>query len=111
MSRQETLANYEVSEGGVIKTLGKFEGEMLYVPDAWELATNGFADVDEGSVYGVIFTDEDRLDYPEISNTYGMLMEQSDKGFIHAEEYETKEAFEAAVERVRAAAYWSDSDW
>jgi hypothetical protein len=111
MNRQDVLNKFEVREDGVIKTLGAYEGQMLYVPAAWEFCLDGMADFDEGSVYGVIFTDEDRLDFPEISNTYGMLMEQSDKGFIHAEEYETKEAFEAAVERVRAAAYWSDSDW
>lgn len=98
MNRQEVLAAYDVDPvNGNIRSLGKFEGEMLYVPVAWAFCLDGGADVDEGSVYGVAFTEEDRAEFPEIGTAFGMLMEESEVGFVMTREFETKEEYDAAV--------------
>jgi hypothetical protein len=41
MTRTEILAQYQVGSDGVIRSPGKFEGEMLYVPFYWDIAMNG----------------------------------------------------------------------
>jgi hypothetical protein len=103
MTRAEVLNSYDVIGRGSITSPGKFEGEMLYVPAMWESTMHGGGDADFGSVQFVIFTDEDRKEFPEIGPTYGMAMEESEQGFIYTEEYETKAEYDAAVERMENA--------
>ena len=106
MNRQEVMESYNVDPvNGIITSLGKFEGEMLYVPVAWKCCMDGGADVDEGSVYGVAFTDEDRAEFPEIGTAFGMLMEESEVGFVMTREFETEEAYNIAVDQLRQAEY------
>ena len=97
MNRQEILAAYKVSKGGVIQSPGKFEGEMLYVPALWSACLDGCSSFDECGVYGTIFDDNDRAEFPEIGASYGILMSESESGFVHTTEYETREEYQAAV--------------
>jgi hypothetical protein len=106
MNRQEVLAAYTVSEQGVIASPGKFEGEMLYVPALWSACLDGCYSFDECGVYGTIFDDCDREEFPEIGESYGILMEESENGFVNVREFETREAYEAAIEQVT---YCSDA--
>jgi hypothetical protein len=48
MNRAEVLAAYDVNPWGLIKSPGKFEGEMLYVPALWASCMEGAYDEDEG---------------------------------------------------------------
>ncbi len=108
MNRQEVMAAYNVDPvNGIITSLGKFEGEMLYVPVAWEFCQDGGADV-EGSVYGVAFTDEDRAEFPEMGTTFGMLMEENSVGFVMTREFETEAEYNLAVEQLQAASAEGD---
>jgi hypothetical protein len=101
MNRQQVLEAYTVDEkSGVIKSPGKFEGEMLYVPALWEQAMSGSSDFDEASVFGMVFDDADRKEFPEIGETYGIFLEESEQGFVNTEEFDTKEEYDAAAERV-----------
>ena len=71
------------TQAGPITTPGKFEGEMIYVPYFWDLALGGFADRDNGKVYGFDITKEDRALFPEIPKRQRTvkLVERSD-GFV-----------------------------
>lgn len=96
MNRLQVLNAFTVDESsGVIQSLGKFEREMLYVPAMWM-----DADPVAGSVYGVVFDEADRKEFPEIGETYGMLMEETEQGFVNATEFDTQEEYDAAVARI-----------
>lgn len=100
MNRAQVLASFTVDEkSGIIKSPGKFEGEMLYVPALW----NGDSDPVVGSVCGTIFDANDRAEFPEIGETYGILMEESEQGFVSASEFDTREEYEAAITRAERA--------
>jgi len=96
MTRAEVLGAYVVNEHGVIMSPGKFEGCMLYVPAFWDLCMDGFTDFEDGGVHGMAFDDSDRDMWPEIGATYGMFLEEDNLGFVHAQEFETKEDYDAA---------------
>ena len=106
MNREAVLSQYEVNEIGVIVSPGKFEGEMLYVPALWGRCLEGFSDTQGDRWYGVEFGDEERAEFPEIASAYGLLMEESDTGFVFTAEHESKEEYDAAV----AAAEKADAD-
>lgn len=74
---------FTVDAHGIIRTPGKFEGEMIYVPHFWEAYLNGGADRDDGSVLGFDVTPEDRAEYPEIPKRKRTvrLVERAD-GFV-----------------------------
>ena len=79
--------DYNLSPAGTIQDCGKFEGEMCYVPMFWDECINGGSDYDDGEVYGVIITAEDRARWPEYlsAEDYGVLMTESDQGFVYAD--------------------------
>ena len=87
----------------LICTPGKFEGEPIYVPALREQCINGEADIDTGHVYGVLVTETERAVFPELCITYGVLLDETDTGFVTSYDYETKEEFDAAVKRAEAA--------
>jgi len=61
---------YEVDNNGVIRSPGKFEGEMLYVPYFWEMVMNGFSSPsydEDNCLYNELdITKEDREKFPEL---------------------------------------------
>lgn len=103
MNRQEIEANYEISERGTIQSLGKFEGEMLYVPYFWELGLEGVYDEDFGNVYFFDVDEDDLAMFPELKGTYGLALEESDAGFVRATYFDTKKEYEEAVARCEDA--------
>ena len=50
MNRQIIERNYVVDSSGRIRSPGKFEGEMLYVPHFWDAGMSGLADRDNGEI-------------------------------------------------------------
>lgn len=51
MQREEILRNYKVENNRIVSP-GKFEGEPVFAPYFWDLALQGFADSDNGRVFG-----------------------------------------------------------
>jgi hypothetical protein len=84
MTRTEILAQYQVGSDGVIRSPGKFEGEMLYVPFYWDIAMNGFANEDDGEVFTFLIEPEDKAIFPELNDRRSLRLYESDLGFVHA---------------------------
>lgn len=82
MTREQILADFTVDKHGVIRTLGQFEGEMIYVPYFWDAYINGVADRDDGKVLGFDVTKEDREMFPELGRKRTVRIYQRDDGFI-----------------------------
>ncbi len=82
MDRTEILKAYDVSPSGRIKSPGKFEGEMLYVPYFWDAYLNGMVDFDDGRVMGFYITKEDKLMFPELKRKRTVKLLERDDGFV-----------------------------
>lgn len=83
MTRAEIIRDYDVDADGVIRSPGKFEGEMLYVPFYWDAYLNGCADRDDGRVLGFDITAEDREMFPELPKRKRTIrLVESDTGFV-----------------------------
>lgn len=82
MTRQEIEQEYKI-ENGIIRSPGKFEGEMLYVPYFWDCFLNGGADNDEDGMLSFIIEPTDRVMFPELPIDQEMihLIERED-GFV-----------------------------
>ena len=81
MTRQEIEAQYNVVNGR-IRTLGKFEGEMVYVPHFWDAYLNGGADREDGEILGFDITVEDKAEFPELRRRRTIKLYQRDDGFV-----------------------------
>jgi hypothetical protein len=68
MTRVETLASYNVDEYGVIRSLGKFEGEMIYIPHFYSVFLDGGGE-DNGKRIRIEIEQEDRTEFPELGKT------------------------------------------
>ena len=79
---------YNVSESGHITDPGKFEGEMFWVPDAYEDSLDGcwehefshgymVTSVDPGTIESWIGAYDDKIS--------GVLLCEDDSGFVHGE--------------------------
>jgi hypothetical protein len=95
MTRKEICEQYDIDSHGIVRSSGKFEGKMLYVPAFWDLCLSGFADFEENGVFGLTFDDCDRETYPEIKLVYAMFLCEDDYGFVDAQKFETKEDYDA----------------
>mgnify|MGYP001596939695 CR=1 FL=1 len=82
MTRQAILDQYKVDEQGIIHTLRKFEGEMLYVPYFWEAFLDGAADRDDGDVIGFDLTKEDKAMFPKLKGRRTVRIYQRSDGFV-----------------------------
>jgi hypothetical protein len=103
MNRSEVLKNYDVDPtSGIITSPGKFEGEMLYVPALWEYACEGAADFDENGVYGIILDESDHEEFPELTEAWAILMEESDTGFVNTREFEDVSVYKTACDLIEA---------
>jgi hypothetical protein len=108
MTRDETLAEYDVDSHGMIRDPGKFEAEMLYVPHFWDISGDGSAEIldwpGEQVSYVVELDESDRAEFPELgSDAAAIHMEESDSGFVSAEVLTAKE-LDALRER-------NESEW
>ena len=90
--RKEVLESYDVNEYGIIISLGKFEGEMLYVPYLWDAVLNGFgedefADGEDGELVAsyIEITDYDRAKFPELGNALEARLSEDSQGFVWCE--------------------------
>jgi len=79
-----------VSEQGIIRSPGKFEGQPIYVPYYWSLTLEGCADRNSGpggevGVAGFDVTSKDRELFPEIPrNRRTIWLEEDEQGFVHS---------------------------
>jgi hypothetical protein len=83
MTREEIITQYNVGSDGIIRSPGKFEGEMLYVPFYWDIALQGFANLDDGEVFGFNIEPEDVALFPELNDRKSLRLWESDQGFVH----------------------------
>lgn len=79
LTRQEIETIFKV-EKGIIKSPGKFEGEMLYVPYFWEL--DGEGEMLEGGAVLFETTNEDLQQFPELEGQETVVLFQRDDGFV-----------------------------
>jgi hypothetical protein len=82
VDRTAILKHYDVDVNGRIRSPGKFEGEMLYVPYFWDVGLDGFADTDNGTVWGFKVTKEDKLMFPELKRKRSVRLAERDDGFV-----------------------------
>jgi hypothetical protein len=82
MSREDILKNYKVGADGRIRSPGKFEGEMLYVPYFWECYLNGCADGDNGRRIWFSVMACDRKQFPELAKRRSVGLVEDDSGFV-----------------------------
>ena len=80
--RAAILNAFRIDENGRIKDPGKFEGEMLYVPDFWRIGLDGGADEDDGEVFRFVVTPEDREAFPEINGADEITLSETNQGFV-----------------------------
>jgi hypothetical protein len=99
MTRQDIIEAYRPSSDGLIRTPGKFEHEMLYVPYFWDAALNGESSTDTGSVFFTIIDDLDRAQFPELGTAYGIALEESEQGFIYSRLFDTRQEYDKYVTR------------
>lgn len=88
VTREEILKLYDVDARGVIRSPGKFEGEMVYLPYFWEKVLEGWQDWEEddeeggGLVAGFMVTPEDRALFPELGGKTKLRIVEGDTGFV-----------------------------
>lgn len=85
-TRKDILEEYDVDTNGVIRSPGKFEGEMIYAPYFWFLLLDGGADEDNGDVALFRVTDEDRAQFPELDLVTQISLSEDEQGFVCVEE-------------------------
>jgi hypothetical protein len=85
MTREEIIAQYNVGSDGIIRSPGKFEGEMLYAPYFWDCYLNGCADDDDGEVLTFIIGPDDVAIFPELSDRKSLRLWECDQGFVHCD--------------------------
>jgi hypothetical protein len=82
MTRRDILDQYKVDDRGIIRSPGKFEGEMLYVPYFWDAFLNGCADRDDGKVLGFDVTVDDKKEFPELKRRRTVKILEDSNGFV-----------------------------
>ena len=111
MTRNEILAQYDVTVDGVILDFGKFENEPLYAPYFYEHASDGeelsFMEDGCGAYVSLVkVDDDDRAMFPEFpADALYVVVEELDTGFVQIDHI-TSEAHAAQVR----AAYEADDE-
>ena len=82
MNRQQIIKDYDIDNTGRIRSPGKFEGEMIYVPYFWDAFLNGCADSDNGKVLGFNVTADDKAMFPELKRKRVVKLYERDDGFV-----------------------------
>jgi len=83
MKREEVMKQYKVDQNGIIRSPGKFEGEMLYIPHFWGAFLDGMADDDDGKTLSFNVDAEDIKEYPELTGVHRVTLVEDDTGFVH----------------------------
>jgi len=79
--REEIERQYRVQDGR-IRSPGKFEGEMVYVPFYWGAFLDGGADEDDGEVLTFRVTPEERAAFPELEDSKTVRLREREDGFV-----------------------------
>jgi len=91
MNREEIENSYDINEYGIIVSLGKFEGEMIYAPYYYDLWLNDSSDEeieDNGEIIPIFsITQDDIEEFPELEEYEGMKINlwESEQGFVYLE--------------------------
>lgn len=83
LTRKDIQEQYDVDPNGVIRTPGKFEGEMLYAPYFYAWLIEGFADEDDGTTARFDVTMDDILLFPELTGVASVSLFVDDNGFVY----------------------------
>jgi hypothetical protein len=104
MTREEILKQFEIDNYGIIRTPGKFEGHMLYVPYFWNMVLEGYGyevyDEYNVPITFLEITKEDKKKFPEIRGVYGIALWEDDYGFVNTEEFKTKREYQKAIREI-----------
>ena len=66
MMREDVLEQYDVDASGRIKSPGKFEGEMIYLPYFWQASLEWGEQPNRNGVFSIKIEATDRDYFPEI---------------------------------------------
>lgn len=95
MTRDEILAAYKVDANGIIRSPGKFEGEMLYVPYFWDMALQGFSnmefDDEDNRTDAFTINADDRALFPELGDAARIELFESEQGFVYTQTFDANE--------------------
>ena len=90
MTRKEIESLYDVDDYGIIRSPGKFESEMIYVPYFWDHLMNGFSEETiwdcDIPVERFIIREEDIREFPELKEfkLKSIDLWESDTGFVNS---------------------------
>jgi len=101
MTRQDIERDFEVEYdargNSRIRTLGKFQSEPAYTPYFWEQFLDGCADeYVHGSLFFIV-SDEDRVQFPELADVYGIALSENNSGFVDSYRLKTQKEYADAV--------------
>lgn len=101
MTLAEIKKQYEVetdARGNTrIRSLGKFQSEPAYTVYFWDQFLNGCFDEDTAGSLFFIVTDEDRTEFPELTETYGIAISENNNGFVDSYRLKTQKEYDEAV--------------
>lgn len=78
---------YDVNDGGMIVSPGKFEGQPRYAVWFWEAYLDGRAEIDDGETMSFDVDDSDVKRFPELKEYLGaaVSLREDDQGFVTCE--------------------------
>lgn len=87
MTRKQIESEYQTYPTNpiVICSPGKFEGEPVWAPYFYEAMLNGESDPVNGVDYFEL-TAEDKAEFPELADSFGIALEESEQGFVHVDD-------------------------
>lgn len=96
MNRQQILQNFRVDSDGIIRSPGKFQGEMLYAPYFHVAMLQGDGDdtwsEDGETLLSTSFQVEpaDRQEFPELEGIARIELAYDDNGFCYVRSEDSK---------------------
>ena len=110
--RNQTMENYsltpaDITDNGYIIGPGKFEGNPLYTIHYYDLWMNGTEDFESitfthNPVALFVVTPEEREAFPELGVEYGVMLEQTDNGFINIATVSSEERYHTLIKELEA---------
>lgn len=100
--RNVVSSQYEVNANGIITSLGKFEREPVFAVHFYDAYLNGASSYESANVSFFEVDAEDRAEFPELAEVYGVALEESERGFVSVVTYKTQAEYEAAIVEVEA---------
>ncbi len=82
MNRELVFTMFQVDETGIIRTLGPFEGQNLYIPYFWYLHISGYREDVQNGIVTFQVRMEDRAQFPELINHDIVRLMQQENGAI-----------------------------